>query len=192
MDKSKIIIFLSFIFYLTANAQNENFEIKIIQDSIVYKAEVNNTVWLQKKPFKIQIELMNLEGVYLYASFKDDIYKIKNDKPIPEFKNIPFMSMAEETFNVKQELIINPDGWAFWFYKASDNWHRMDKEVVVSKNSVIISKTIKQFYFPEKEEEVLIEENIKQLYLFFFSAKANENSELEKELQRFKLKINWL
>ena len=220
MKKANLIFFLLLVFSTTVLAQNENFEIriiqdyflatspsgdvaskiaqnqtfeiKIIQDSIVYKADENNTVLLHKRPFKIQIELKNIEGVYLFASLHDTIYKLKDSKQIPDFKNIPSMSMAEETYNANQELIISNDGWAYWFYKPTDNWHRMDKEVIVTKSSITISKTIKQFYFSASEDEVSIENNKKQLYLFFFSAKQNENSELVNELQRYRLKINWL
>ncbi len=190
--KKYIFSLLVLLFSFCAFAQNENFSIKVIQDSVVYLADANNAMRLYKKPFKIQIELQNVEGVYLFASFNDSIFKLKNDKSIPDFKNIPSMSMAEEAFNVNQELMISPDGWAYWFYKATDNWHRMDKEVIVSNNITTISKTVKQFYFTATENEVSIDNNNKQLYLFFFSAIANENSELVKELQRFKLKINWL
>jgi hypothetical protein len=183
---------LALLFSFCASAQNENFSIRVIQDSVVYLADANNSMRLHKKPFKIQIELKNIEGVYLFASFNDSIFKIKNEKPIPDFKNIPSMTMAEESFNVNQELIMSNDSWAYWFYNANDNWHRMDKEVITSQNLITITKTIKQFYFPLTEDDVSVEKNQRQLYLFFFSGIRNENSELTKELQRFKLKINWL
>jgi hypothetical protein len=191
MKKCAILCYFLVLVSIVVNAQNENFEIKIIQDSIVHKADANNNISIQKKPFKIQIELKGIEGVYLFASFNDSIYKIKNDKAIPGFKDIPSSTMAEESFNPNQELMMSPDGWVYWFYKATDNWHRMDKEVLVTKNVVTISKTVKQFYFTTTEDEVLVEKNKKPLYLFFFSAKGNENSELTNELQRFKLKISW-
>jgi hypothetical protein len=192
MKKCNILFYLFISLSFAVNAQNENFQIKIIQDSTEYKADVNNNVSIKKKPFKIQIELKGIEGVYLFTSFKDSIYKIKNDKLIPGFKDIPSSTMAEESFNPNQELIISSDGWAYWFYKATDNWHRMDKEVVVTSNATIISKTVKQFYFPDTDDEVLLENNKKQLYLTFFSAIKNDNGELIKELQRYKVKINWL
>lgn len=190
--KKSIFCMITMLFSFWAFAQNENFQIKIIQDSVEYKTDINNTISIQKKPFKIQIELKGIDGVYLFASFKDSIYKINYDKSIPGFKDIPSATMAEESFNPNQELMISHDSWAYWFYKPTDNWHRMDKEVVVTSNTTIISKTVKQFYFPDTEDEVLLENNKKQLYLTFFSAIKNENAELIRELQRFKIKINWL
>lgn len=172
--------------------QSQSFEIKIIQDSVFYKPDSNNVVWLKKGLFKLQVELKNLEGVYLYAAFKDSIYKLENSQQVPDFKNLPAMSMAEETFNPLQELSVSDDGWSYWFYDAKEDWHRMDKDVTISKESVIITKSIKQFFITPGEKTLPIIELNDTLYLFFISAKGNKKMELVKELQRYKLKIQWL
>jgi hypothetical protein len=186
------LIFLFFFVGNAANAQNENFEVRIIQDSATVKPNENGVVQLQKKIFKIEIDLIGLEGVYLYASFKDNIYKINSNATIPDFKDIPAKSMAEEEFNPSQELIISEDGWAYWFYKPSDRWHRMDKEITVVGNKTTIRKTVKQFYFGDTEENLAVEDNAKTLYLFFLAAKADDNFSLTTEIKRYKLKIQWL
>jgi hypothetical protein len=188
--KYALLMIFSFAFYF-AKAQNENFEVRIIQDSAVVKPNENGIVSLQKKIFKIEIDLVGVEGVYMYASFKDNIYKIKDNTAIPDFKNIPAKSMAEEEFNPDQELIISEDGWAYWFYKPSDRWHRMDKEVTIVGNKTTIRKTIKQFYFGDTEENLALEDNTKTLYLFFMAAKADDGFNLTTEIKRYKVKIQW-
>lgn len=185
------LIILYFFVINSVKAQNENFEIRIIQDSAVVKQNEKGVIQLQKKIFKIEIDLINIEGVYLYASFKDNIYKINPSAVIPDFKDIPAKSMAEEEFNPSQELIISEDGWAYWFYKPSDRWHRMDKEVTVAGNKTTIRKTIKQFYFGDSEENLAVEDNAKTLYLFFLAAKTDDSLNLSTEIKRYKLKIQW-
>ena len=186
------LLLISFFVFDFAKAQNENFEVRIIQDSAVVKPLENGVVKLQKKIFKIEIDLVGLEGIYLYASFKDNIYKINSNATIPDFKDIPAKSMAEEEFNPSQELLISEDGWAYWFYNPSDRWHRMDKDVTVVGNKTTIRKTIKQFYFGETEENLAVEDNVKTLYLFFLAAKLDDNYSLATEIKRYKLKIQWL
>jgi hypothetical protein len=192
MRKHNILFCLFFPFSLLSKAQNENFEVKIIQDSVVIKSDKKNEIWLQKKPFKIQIELVNVEGIYLYASFNSNIIFMSKDKyDIPDFKNIPSKSMAEEAFNANQELIISKDGWAYWFYNAKENWHRMDKEVIVTDKSTTITKSIKQFFMYDSEDIVEMDKIYKPLYLFFLAAKGNTDLELSQELKRIKMYINW-
>lgn len=171
-------------------AQKEYYKIKVIQDTVQVPGS-NEVVFLQKKPFSIQVELQNLEGVYLFAAFKDSIYKLNERESIPDFKNLPSMSMAEEQFNPDQEIIIDDEGWAYWFYDAKLDWHRFDKEVLVSGKQVIATKTIKQFYLSSTEKVMPVAEVRETLYLFFVSAKENKKQELTGELQRYKIKIAW-
>ncbi len=188
--KYALIFYLFFVFNST-KAQNENFEVRVIQDSAVVKQNDKGVVLLQKKIFKIEIDLIGLEGVYLYASFKDKIFKIGSNAAIPNFVNIPSNSMAEEEFNPSQELLLGEEDWAYWFYKPNDRWHRMDKEVTVVGNKTTIRKTIKQFYFTDTEENLAVEDNAKTLYLFFLAAKSEDNISLTTEIKRHKLKIEW-
>ena len=180
----KLIILLSVFNALLASesfAQKQSFEITIIQDSVTIPKGEHEIV-LQKKPFKIQVALQGLEGVYLFAAFKDSIYKIDIQQEIPGFKEIPSMSMAEESFNPDHELIINNDGWAYWFYTKKENWHRFDTGIVIAGKKITGTKSLKQFYFIEGEQKLMVEEVSMPLYLFFFSAKQNKKFNLETEL----------
>jgi hypothetical protein len=173
-------------------AQKEHFDITIIQDSIVYTPDLNHVVKLQKKIFKVQVALQNIEGIYLYAAFKDSIYSINDKETVPGFKDVPPMSMAEESFNPDQELIISDDGWAYWFYNEKEDWHRFDKDITIAGKTITGTKSVKQFYLTATEKSLPVAEVVEPLYLFFFSAKENKKHELVKELQRYKLKIDWL
>lgn len=167
-------VLLNLLIALPLCVQSQNFEIKIIQDSVLYKPDSNNIIWLKKGLFKIQVELKKLEGIYLYAAFRDSIYKLENNQEVPDFKNLPAMSMAEETFNPLQELSVSDDGWSYWFYNAKEDWHRMDKDVVIGKESIIITKSVKQFFITPDEKTLPIKELNDTLYLFFISARENK------------------
>ena len=188
----RIILPLFFLLHFAGAsfAQNGSFEVKIIQDTVMDPG-ANNELLLKKAPFKIEVRLNKLEGVYLYAAFKDSIYKITADEKIPGFADIPAMSMAEESFNPDQELITSDDGWAYWFYSKEENWHRFDKKIEVNGDVIIGRKSVKQFYIPALEKSMKVEDVNAPLYLFFFSASEAKRGELANELQRYKIKITW-
>jgi hypothetical protein len=187
-----LLFFMTGHFTLAAWAQKERFAISIIQDSMTVIPNGDNIVWFQKKPFKIQVELQHLDGVHVYAAFKDSIYKTMEGETIPDFRYLSGMSMAEDSFNINQELLISDDGWSYWFYDPGMDWHRMDRKVVIKGETVKISKTIKQFYLVQSEKTLAVRDVNAPLYLFFFSAKGNDNMELVEEFQRYKVKIQWL
>jgi hypothetical protein len=172
-------------------SQKKNVVIKIQQDASIDPVS-GQEINLRKEPFKIVVTLSHLEGVFLFADFTDSIFKLNDNEAIPDFKNLPGLAMAESTFNEDQELIISKDGWAFWFYDKKMDWHRFDKNIVVTKDSVTGVKTIKQFYFPEPKQTVPVEQTDQPLYLFFVAIdKSDKKGAPQKELIRAKIKINW-
>ena len=99
------------------------------------------------------------------------------------------MAMAEDEFNREQELLISSEGWSYWFYDRSMNWHRFDKSVnIVDSETVIATKTIRQFNLIETHKLVKTERAGQPLYLFFV---AMEPGDEKKELERYKLIIHW-
>jgi hypothetical protein len=187
--KYKLIYQLGFLLFVSQLAHAQKFAIDIIQDTLV--DQVNGEVQISRAPFKIEVTLEGLEGVYLYASFKDTIYRLKATDSIPGFADLPGMAMAEESFNKDKELIINDDGWAYWFYDKQQDWHRFDKDVSFIGNKTIGRKSVKQFYFGETKKAMKVKDISTPLYLFFVAATQGLNFNLYKEIQRFKLKINW-
>src|SRR5215213_3073474 len=99
--KRAILFFASCFTILSGFAQDRAVQIQVIQNDKIVIPQ-NGIVELEKKPFKIEIRLTNLEGVYLYSAFADSIYRLKIDEPIPNFKDLPAMAMAETEFNTDQ------------------------------------------------------------------------------------------
>jgi hypothetical protein len=173
----KVILLLPGIVLSTALfAQKKEVAISIVQGSTVH-AVANQEIYLAKKPFKIMVTLKNLEGVYLYADFSDSLYKLEDTTRVPDFEILPPMAMAEVTFNEDKELIISKDGWAFWFYDKKLDWHRFDKDVLVTNDSIVGTKTVNRFYFTENERTIPVGKVKQPLYLFFVAVD--------------KVKINW-
>ena len=172
-------------------SQKKDVSIRIEQGNSI-QAVSGQEINLRKEPFRIVVSLHNVEGVYLFSGFTDSIFKLNENEKIPDFENLPYMAMAEANFNEDQELIISKNGWAFWFYDKKLDWHRFDKDILVTSDSVVGVKTIKQFYIPEPEHTVTIEQIEQPLYLFFVAIdKTDKKGVPKKELIRLKAKINW-
>ncbi|MFT3912178.1 MAG: hypothetical protein QM737_22315 [Ferruginibacter sp.] len=189
--KAGLLFFFFFHMLRICEAQKGNFEISIIQDGNTISPGIMGDIVLNKSPFKILVKLTQLEGVYLFASFKDSIYKTSNNDMIPGFAEITSMVMAENAFNPNQEMIMNDEGWAYWYYDPKDESYRFDKDIFKDGDDVTGTKTIKQFYDYAAGKEIAVKDVKDPLYLFFFSATHDNNHNLKKELKRFKIKINW-
>jgi hypothetical protein len=190
--KRSFLILPAIFFSLIIFPQKKNVSIRIEQENSSQSLSGQNIITLRKEPFKIIVSLNNLEGIYLFADFADSIFKLNENEKIPGFENLPGLAMAEATFNEDQELIISKDGWAFWFYDEKMDWHRFDKDIVVTTDSVVGVKTVKQFYFSEPKLTVVIEQIDQPLYLFFVAIDKRDKKGIpKKELIRLKIKINW-
>ncbi|MBS1741654.1 MAG: hypothetical protein JST81_01355 [Bacteroidetes bacterium] len=190
----KIFPFFLFLFIIISavSAQERNtYEVSIWQDGNPVNAIMGNEITLNKAPFTIQVKLNKLDGVYVYAAFTDSIYKLSATDKIPDLESLPVLAMAENSFNPDQELLINESGWAYWFYDPSLDWHRFDKDVLIEGDNITGTKSIKQFYMVDSGKELPVASVTQPLYLFFVSVKENKDHHIQKELKRFKIKINW-
>jgi hypothetical protein len=184
--------YITFILLLCAPglgwSQEKAISIRLLQHGVEVLPQ-NGIVLLDKKPFSIEVKLTNVEGVYLYAGFTDSIYRTEHHEPIPGYADLADMAMAEDEFNKDQELLISNEGWSYWFYDHSMNWHRFDKTInIVDSETVIATKTIRQFNLIEAHKLVKTERVAQPLYLFFV---AMEPGAENKELERYKLIIHW-
>jgi hypothetical protein len=187
-----ILAFCFALICFSTFAQDKSFQIHIMQDGKEVIPQ-NGIVELNKKPFAIEVSLTNLEGVYLSAAFADSIYKLRSEDPIPNFKDIPVRVLVELEFNSGQEMIIEDDGWAYLFYDKKLDWNRFDKNSIRKDGETVTgTKTIRQFYFPEQEETLSTEKVSMPLYLFFVSVEKDKKGKSNKELERYKIQINWL
>ncbi|MGQ0740619.1 MAG: hypothetical protein ACT4OJ_16340 [Bacteroidota bacterium] len=137
--------------------------------------------------------MQNIKGVYAFASMNDSLYRLPDTEPVPDFANLPVLTMAEEEYNREKELIINDEGWAYWFYDPETNWHRFNKKIILlDSGRVVGSKSIKQLYFLPVKRTLKLKENNEPLYLFFVAVdEEDSNGKPLKELLRRKIKIEW-
>lgn len=191
------IIFLSICsFFLVTDtaAQPKGFSVRIVQEDDVHSPEPGtSTITLQQKAFKIQVLLQHLEGVYVFASFRDSLYNLPAPDPVPGFTTLSNMVMAEEAFNKDKELLVADDGWSYWFYNPSLDWHRFNKKMVfLDSGRIVGTRTVKQLYIVAEEESIKLKENNKPLYLFFVAAeKTDPNGQPARELYRRRIRIEW-
>lgn len=180
-------------FPLIGLGQEKNVTIRIVQDDTVLTATgLQNSVTLEKRSFKIQVLLQNTKGVYLFASLKDSLYNLPDQTPVPGFANLPDMIMAEEVHNGEKEIIVNDQGWSYWFYDPALTWHRFNKKIIfLDSGRLVGTKTIKQLFLLPSRETKKIKENNAPLYLFFVAVEEDAGSRPARELLRRKIKIDW-
>lgn len=177
------LLLLSLLCVTKLHAQSFNISVLQNKEKITV---VDGVINPEHAPFIIQVDLHQLDGVYCYASFSDSIYKMTPADTIPNAADLSMWAMAESTFNEDKELIINPDGWHYWFYDSTIDWHRFDKELTAKGGEITAFKTVEKLYFTEGEKiKKLSELDDAPLYLFFVSAPGT------KEEQRYKLKLAW-
>lgn len=175
-------------------AQQKDVSIRIVQDDEAHQLnDFETRLALEKEGFKIQVLLSKTEGVYVFASFSDSVYKTGPSDPVPGFKDLPNLAMAEDEFNNNKELIISNEGWSYWFYDPELNWHRFNKKLVfLDSNKVVGVKSIKQYYLLDEKEEVKVKDNNRPLYIFFVAvSETDDKGRPVKEFMRRKLKIEW-
>lgn len=182
------------VFFAGPSSGQQSLAVRIIQEDTIHPVSNDqDQITLQKKSFRIQLLLQHIEGAYIMASFKDSMYSLDSDQPVPGFSDLPNMAMAEENFNREKELIVSDDGWSYWFYDPVLDWHRFNKKItLLDSGRVVGTKTIKQLYVLADQESVKLKDNDKPLYLFFVVPAARDpQGHPARELIRFRLKINW-
>jgi len=185
-----LLLFVPAVFF----AQQKDISIRVVQDDAAHQLnEFETHLVLKREGFKIQVLLSNVEGVYVFASFGDSVYKTGQNEPVPGFNNLPNMAMAEEEFNKNKEMIISDGGWSYWFYDPELNWHRFNKKLVFLDSGKLVGvKSIKQLYLVTDKEEVKVKDIDRPLYLFFVAvAEEDEKGMPVKEFIRKKLMIEW-
>lgn len=197
MKGFKKIVCLFFLFLFLVNilsAQKKDVSIRILQEEDIFSLDPGqNQITLQKKAFKIQVLLQNIPGVYAFASLKDSLYALPDNKPVPGFNQLAVMTMAEEEHNKEKELLVNNEGWSYWFYDPALNWHRFNKKIIhLDSGRVVGIKTIKQLLLLPERDARKLKENSAPLYLFFVAAETEGGDGTpQKELLRRKIKIEW-
>jgi hypothetical protein len=186
------LLFLSSIAGISS-AQEKKMVIRVSQDEGVTLTEFESTVRLKKKGFKFQVMLKNIEGVYVFASIRDSVYRFTENGPIQDFIYLPLLKLRDDEFNRLRELNISETGWSYWYYTPTAETHSFARKVTrLDSNTFICSKMIKEFYDVADNHTIKINNIDKPLYVFFIAvADYDDTGRPLKELMRRKIKIEW-
>lgn len=179
---------------MTGLAQDKKVVIRIIQDESVRLDDFQTNLVLRKSAFKFQILLDQVEGVYVFASIRDSVYRFTETSPIRDFSYLKLLELREsDKFNTNKELNISETGWSYWFYNDSTDWHSFNRTAVgVGKTGNVCTKAIKQLYDVANGSVIKLRTMNTPLYLFFIVVKEyDKDGKPVAELMRRKLKIDW-
>lgn len=189
---------LSCLLFLTlaagiSSAQEQKLAIRVSQDEAVTLTEFESTIKLKRKSFKFQVMLKNVEGVYVFASIRDSVYRFTENGPIQDFIYLPLLKLKDDEFNRLRELNISETGWSYWYYTPTAETHSFARKVTnIDTNTFICSKIIKEFYDVADNFTIKIRDIDKPLYVFFIAvADYDDTGRPLKELIRRKVKIEW-
>ena len=174
-------------------AQEQKVSIRIGQDDPVTLTEFYSVLKLEKKAFKFQVMLQNVEGVYVFASIRDSVYRYTETGPIRDFIYLPLLKLNEDEFNRFKSLNISETGWSYWHYSPTTESHPFSKKVYpLDSVSFVCTKQVKEFYDVADNFTIKIRDIDKPLYLFFIAvADYDDTGRPLKELMRRKVKIEW-
>jgi hypothetical protein len=187
------IIFLLLLFSADSIAQQKKIVVRIIQEESVLLGDFQDVITLKKKPFKFQILLKNVDGVFVFASSRDSVYRFTETGPIRDFKYLPLLQLEEDAFNQNKELNLSETGWSYWFYKPNAEWHPFARKIFkLDSNTIVCTKSIKQLNDISEQKAIRIRDLSAPLYLLFVGVDEYDvNGNPSKELMRRKLKIVW-
>jgi hypothetical protein len=191
----KKIFLLFFLVPVFCFSQEQDVVIRVIQDATSHRLdEFQTNITLKKRAFKFQVLLLNVEGVYVFASIKDSVYRFTENSPIRDFSYLKLLELREaDKFNINKELNISETGWSYWFYKDSTDWHSFARKTVgMGTSGIVCTKVVKQVYHTEAQEIVKLRNMDTPLYLFFIAVqKYDADGKPVLELMRRKVKIDW-
>jgi hypothetical protein len=168
--------------------------IRLVQDEREFLGDFMTTIKLKKKQFKFQILLEHCDGVYVFASIRDSVYRFSETSTIQDFQYLKLLELREDDiFNSNKELTLSETGWSYWFYNSKAEWYPFNRRVSwIDTNRVICTKVIKQLYSINEGKLIKLRDVKTPLYLFFLAvAEYDASGKPIKELMRRKVKIEW-
>lgn len=190
---------LSLLFFLASFSaaltqdKEQKVMIRILQDDALMLGEFQSNLTLKKKPFKFQVYMKNMEGVYVFASIRDSVYRFTETGPIRDFIYLPLLELREDRFNSYRELNISETGWSYWFYNPKAEWHPFQRDIhFIDSSSMVCTKMVKQLYDVADTKIIRVKDIKGPLYLFFIAvSEYDDKGKPIKELMRRKIKIEW-
>jgi hypothetical protein len=189
-----LAIFVSASAFVPVAAQEQAAVIRIVQDQSMFLGDFQTTIKLKRKPFRFQIMLQHCDGVYVFASIRDSVYRFTETSVIQDFSYLKLLELRDEdVFNTNRELNISETGWSYWFYSPTAEWYPFNRKVVyVDTDKAVCTKYIKQLYDVGERNTIKLRDIDKPVYLFFLAVKDYDaNGKPLHELMRRKVKIEW-
>jgi len=169
--------------------------IRIIQDhQSIPLGNFETDITLEKKSFKFQLLLDHVEGIHVFASVKDSIYRFTESSPIYDFPYLKLLELRDDDiFNTNKELNISETGWSYWYYSDTAKTHSFNRKIInFSDKENVCTKVVKQLFDIGEGKVVRLKDLKSPLYLFVVVVKEyDENGKPKSELMRRKVKINW-
>jgi hypothetical protein len=175
-------------------SQEKKVVIRVSQDESFTASDFQTNITLKKKGFKFKILLDQADGVYVFASVRDSVYRFTETSPIRDFAYLKLLELREEDkFNMNKELSLSETGWSYWFYNDSAEWHPYSPTIVkLDKGRFVCTKTVKELYDVATGQVIKLKNLDTPLYLFFIAVKDYDaNGKPLTELMRRKIKIDW-
>ena len=167
--------------------------IRIVQDRGIFLNDFETDLVLRKAPFKIQVLLENVRGVYVFANIYDSVYRFTETDSIQDFKYLPMLELNENPYNSQKELNISRTGWSNWFYDPTAPHPFQQKVYSVYGNGTVCTKYITQLYDIADDKEIRLRDIDAPLYLFFIAvSEYDKEGRPSKELMRRKVRIEWI
>jgi hypothetical protein len=175
-------------------SQQKTVAIRITQDESYTASDFQTNITLKRKGFRIKVLLDQADGVYVFASIRDSVYRFTETSPIRDFGYLKLLELREEDkFNLNKELSLSETGWSYWFYNDSAEWHPFNPTIVtLDKGRYVCTKNIKELYDVAEGKVIKFKNLNTPLYLFFIAVKDYDaNGRPLTELMRRKIKIDW-
>jgi len=175
-------------------AQEKQVLIRVVQEESSMLGDFQTNLVLEQKPFKFQILLKGVEGVYVFASIRDSVYRFTETSIIQDFAYLKLLELRDEDFyNTNRELNISETGWSYWFYRPEPELHAYNRKISrLDSGRIVCTKAIRQLYDIGESRVVKLRDIKTPLYLFFVAvAEYDNNGKPLKELMRRKIKIEW-
>ena len=150
-NKPKKILFLLFAIPVISFSQDKDIVIRIVQNESIKLTDFETDIFMKKKQFKVQVMLDHAEGVYVFASIRDSVYRFTENSPINDFSYLNLLELREtDTFNTNKELNLSETGWSYWSYNDSLNWHSFSRNPVgIGNKRDVCTKYIKELHDDE-------------------------------------------
>jgi hypothetical protein len=176
-------------------SQGQQVLIRIIQEESSLLSDFQTNLLLERKPFKFQILLKDVEGIYVFASIRDSVYRFTETSVIQDFAYLKLLELRDEdVYNTNKELNISETGWSYWFYKPEPALHAYNRKVVrLDSSRIVCTKAIRQLFDIADTRVIKLRDIKTPLYLFFVAvAEYDSNGKPLRELMRRKVKIEWV